>query len=42
VSSRASFPHRPYEKYQLWNSDQTIHFTVERAPIIIAIGVVRF
>ena len=49
LSRPASFPHLPYQKYQFWSPDHTIHFTTlfqysqdERTLIIVGIGVVRY
>ena len=49
LSRPAGFPHLPYQKYQFWSPDHTIHFTVlfqysqdERLLIVVGIGVVRY
>jgi hypothetical protein len=49
LSRRASFPHRPFQQYQFWSPDHTIHFTVlfqysqdEQAIVILSVGVVRY
>jgi len=49
LSRRATFPHLPFQKYQFWSPDHTIHFTAlfqysqdERSLIILNIGAVRF
>ena len=49
LSQRASFPHLPFQKYQFWSPDHTIHFTAlfqysqdGRSLIILGIGVVQY